>query len=346
MLRSRASSRLLRTVLAALSTATLVAGCGWKDVQGTMCLTPQTPDTCPSEDDAATFFEAQLAGAQYSSFDSVDGPGKFNSASGECCYPVTTDYDTHAPIEGRPMVVEHDAVVAPIARGSSTWLADIALPDVSALAPELRARLAATWAEAASFEHASVASFARFALDLLAHGAPADLVEAAHAAALDEVRHARVAFAFATAYAGEPIRPGAIPIGASLPIAPDLVTLAVSAAREGCINETGAALVALEEAALATDPAVRRALATIAEDESRHAALAWRAVAWAIEAGGEDVRRAVAAVFAEPAPITRFATDLGPLAPHGRLDADAVRSLMARARREVIAPCAARLLAA
>jgi hypothetical protein len=37
----------------------------------------------------------------------------------------------------------------------------------------------------ALFQHASVASFARFSLELLALGAPPDLVAAAHAAALD-----------------------------------------------------------------------------------------------------------------------------------------------------------------
>ena len=50
------------------------------------------------------------------------------------------------------------------------------------------------WLAAALAEHASVASFSKFALELLAVGAPASLLQRAHQAALDEIRHAQLSF--------------------------------------------------------------------------------------------------------------------------------------------------------
>src|SRR5690606_5027784 len=45
-----------------------------------------------------------------------------------------------------------------------------------------------------------------------------------------------------------------------------------------------------------TLPALRRLHGRIARDEAAHAELAWDVLAWAFEAGGDDVRHAVHAV--------------------------------------------------
>lgn len=55
------------------------------------------------------------------------------------------------------------------------------------------------WAADAALEHSSIAAFAKLSLDLMAHGAPLDLVRAAHQAALEEIRHTEAACAMATA---------------------------------------------------------------------------------------------------------------------------------------------------
>src|SRR6185503_14191984 len=75
--------------------------------------------------------------------------------------------------------------------------------------------------------------------------------------------------------------------------------LAVAAVHEGCVGETLAAALASERSERASDPFLRRALAKIAEDETRHAALAWRTVAWAIHQGGPDVADAVRTAFTD-----------------------------------------------
>jgi hypothetical protein len=74
----------------------------------------------------------------------------------------------------------------------------------------------AWWIDAARAEHASIAAFGNLSLQLMAVGAPAALIEATHLAALDEIRHARDAFAIASRLAGRPIEPGPFPAAAEL----------------------------------------------------------------------------------------------------------------------------------
>lgn len=56
---------------------------------------------------------------------------------------------------------------------------------------------AAAWLRAGAGEHASVAAFARLSLQLMAHGAPMELLLAVHEAAADEVRHAALCWEMA-----------------------------------------------------------------------------------------------------------------------------------------------------
>ncbi|KYF62230.1 ferritin-like domain-containing protein [Sorangium cellulosum] len=272
---------------------------------------------------------------------------------GECCYEAYV-----IPMcEGRPYLVDEVARTAASvrARRDAGWgAADAMAPRIDHLSADLREALAAAWTRDALFEHASVASFGRFALELLAAGAPAGLVEEAHRAALDEARHARLCFALASAYAGEAIAPGAFPFEGRVEVEADLASIAARAAREGCIGETLAAVIAAEELGAAEDPAVRSALAIIAADEARHAELAWRTAAWAIRVGGERVRAAVEEVFAglERADAWEIVNggqddrvEGAALAAHGRFGAAARADAAARAIAEVVRPAAKMLLA-
>ena len=310
-------------------------------LQTTECIPPLN-GACPTQYEATMF----IAPSQPCSYVvSVDcGPVPQGS---ECCYLVTEE---GGGCVGRPFLVEDAPRTAFAERADRGWSLGILAPDTTGLDLEVRRALASAWTADALLEHASIAAFTRFALELLAVGAPADLVIAAHQAALDEVRHARICFALAQGYAGAPIGPSAFPFDGSIAVSSDLASLAAATAREGCIGETLAAVIAAEQLARATDPAVRRALSAIAEDESRHAELAWRTVAWAIDRGGEAVRAAVVAVFAEARRyVPRVAADtaLSPeiLGSHGRLDAATTREALARAVEEVVCPCFASLLA-
>jgi hypothetical protein len=193
---------------------------------------------------------------------------------------------------GRPFLVEHAARRAPVARRGD-WR-DGSAPAVDHLDAEERAALAGHWASLGQMEHASIAAFARFQLQLLALGAPAHLVEACNRALLDETLHARLCFGLASTYAGRPLGPGPLDVSHSLDVTSlaDIVDLVLL---EGCLGETGAALEALEAAESAADEVVRGVYARIAEDEQRHAELAFRFVRWALASGGGEVRARIGA---------------------------------------------------
>ncbi len=159
------------------------------------------------------------------------------------------------------------------------------------MAPALRDRVAQHWTEIAQMEHASIAAFARFVLQLLAFGAPQELVADAQRAMADETTHARLAYGLASAYAGRDIGPAPIAIGGCLDGAAEVRAFVATTFAEGCVGEVMAALEAREALEYAQEPAVRAALETIARDEARHAELAWRTVAWALAAEPPRLRR-------------------------------------------------------
>jgi len=185
-------------------------------------------------------------------------------------------------VPGRPLVIDGRAVTASLAGGAAP----------SCDAPDARA--AAHWTRAALDEHASVASFARASLALMALGAPLELVARTHAAALDEVDHARRCAALASRFAGRPVAFGPLPQALAPHKPADLAGLGLAALLEGCVNEGAAAELARRAAAAAVDPEVREALDVIARDEARHADLAWDTVAWCCALGGDPVRACLA----------------------------------------------------
>jgi hypothetical protein len=280
-------------------------------------------------------------------FQIVSGP--MTNGEGQCCYQVR---DVLCTSGGRPFIVDRIACVAPALTGaSSDWCSGSLAPDTASLSPLARAALARAWTADALAEHASIASFARASLALLAAGAPAELLAATHAAAVDEVRHARACFALASAYAGELASPGRFPVDGELRVSAGLVDLALATLDEGCIGETIAAVLAAERAARATDPVVRRALAAIAADEARHAELAWRTLAWVIAAGGADVLGAVMVALPQrlAMPVGASAdVDLEPPGSeaHGVLRASTASRVARAALGEVVVPAARGLLAA
>ncbi|HEU4535488.1 MAG TPA: ferritin-like domain-containing protein, partial [Polyangiaceae bacterium] len=129
----------------------------------------------------------------------------------------------------------------------------------------------------AYLEGASVEAFERFALELAALGAPAELVARARRAREDEVRHHALLVALGRRF--DPDFACAEPLAA--PARPrSLYEFALENAIEGCVRETWGALLACHQAARADDGAVRFASQLIANDETRHAELSWATHAW------------------------------------------------------------------
>ena len=153
--------------------------------------------------------------------------------------------------------------------------------------------LGAFFARSAELEAASVPAFLRLARELRAHGAPPALVRRALHAARDEVRHAQVTTQFARACGDRPTF-AAIPVGGVR----SLEQVAHENASEGCVLETHAALLAHHQAIRARTHRLRCVYASIAHDETRHAALAWDVACWADTRLTEPARRRVAAARA------------------------------------------------
>ncbi len=192
---------------------------------------------------------------------------------------------------GRPLLREGQPLLAALQTGEGDWSAHTR-PDVSGLPDALRHRAGQYWLHSALLEHASVASFARFTLELMRFGAPPELLIDAQRAGLDEVEHARLCFALANTYLEEPVAPARMALDADLGLADNRQDFAEALVREGCIGETLAALDAAARLQRATDPAIRKVLQVIIDDESRHAALAWRTLNWLLESDLDGSLRA------------------------------------------------------
>lgn len=249
--------------------------------------------------------------------------------------------------EGRPFIVGGRARVATPCE-TTGWTGGLAA------CPPLDAHdqvvLAAHFTAAGLAEHASIAAFARFALELLALGAPAELVEACTRAMTDEIRHARDCFALASRYTGAPVGPGPLTMDGVLTESIDLVAVARSVIAEACVGETLAAVSAAVAAEAAHDPEVRRILAGIAEDELRHAELGWRFLRWALDHASADERRAIVLALHDAAVVVRDPDDAPPsgsgaLVAHGHLRPATLQRLRHDARHELVVPIVHALVA-
>jgi hypothetical protein len=251
------------------------------------------------------------------------------------------------PVCGRPFLVGGRARKARL-RNAVSWAEPCALPSRE-LSEEARRAVVTHWSEMALMEHASVAAFSRFLLELLSLGAPAELVRDASRALGDEIAHAELCFALASSYAGRPIAPGALSIAGALD-PKTAVEIGHTAFLEACLGEVQA--VAEARAALegAREPAVQSALSRIVEDEARHAELGFRFVKWLLDTLPANERAALSdAIEAslEQALSARASEPQldGVTAPeHGLAAARAVAHARRLALVEVCTPCTRALL--
>jgi rubrerythrin len=237
-----------------------------------------------------------------------------------CCY----ENETYMMGVGRPL---H--------RGGQRWLTE----DTESFDDPV----AQHWHTMARAEFASVAAFEELAAALRSHGAPASLLAKVRSAARDEKRHAELCYGELSRMVGRSVHPGRItpPTDPT----PDLKGLALSTLRDGCFEETVGALLA-EELAQSMPPGTKRAaLERIARDERRHAALAFRILAFCVHRDpslASALRSALSELAAE--------CDALPGAPDECAESDGVpsaarvRSLAADTLSDIVAPCVDALL--
>jgi hypothetical protein len=295
---------------------------------------------------------AEGGGEAASEGSAVDSP----SETGEAGLDAATDVAPDRLSARRPLLAG-----ASLRRASlvprEDWIAECAEAPPSDVDARTLGALAKAYALDGCEEHASVAAFARLTLHLLSAGAPPELVEIAHRASLDEIRHARTCFALARRYGGAPLGPGPLNLeglfsgghaapGATLP------EIAALCAEEGCVGETLGVLLASEALARARDPFVREVLSRMLDEEASHVELAWRVVSWCVRQSREPVRRAVAQAIRRGVAATRAievrrydGIDLAAWNAHGRVTCEQARAAAERGILEVIEPCARVLLA-
>jgi hypothetical protein len=180
--------------------------------------------------------------------------------------------------------------------GEAEAAADRPSANSSGLTIPEAAAIAERWQRVGLMEHASIAAFARFCLELLALGAPLELLEGAQQAIADETRHAHLCFSLARKYSGQAMGPGRLSLSHALG-ASDLRGSLLTAVLEGCVGETVAAIEAAEAAEHCDSAALRVLLRGIADDERRHAELAWRFVAWALDGAPDELIAEVETLF-------------------------------------------------
>lgn len=217
------------------------------------------------------------------------------------------------------------------------------------LTPELRARVAAAWTDAALEVHESIACQAHLTLELLALCAPQSLVEDAQAAGLDEVRRARACFRIASRYAGESVKPAALRLDAStLETRP--AGLLGEALNMYCVEETLAITTHEVARSRTPDARIRDALTESAACCTRQAQLGWRISAWLLDANPDlaevaqiVLNTAIRAVGDEPTPATDPDDQI--LALHGVLSGARRHAARMQALDTMVRPAAAQLLA-
>lgn len=165
------------------------------------------------------------------------------------------------------------------------------------------------FAELARLEAASVRAFLELAVELELHGAPRGLVEVARRAASDEIAHAAIASQLAERF-------GATPTAAIVTATPprSLSEVLVENAVEGLVSERYGAALAAVRAERASDPVVGHAMARIARDEARHAALAEAVHDWGMSNVSETARRRVLEGRDRARDALRSAIDIEPSA--------------------------------
>ena len=207
-----------------------------------------------------------------------------------CCY--TASYrqirDEAECVIGRPLMQNGSATVASVRlaeQEKNPWsqrFLEFQKPiEIQNLSKEQREVAGTFYLTTALYEHASIASFQKFSLDLMRFGAPPHLLDLAQQATRDEIRHAQLAFSIAEEILEKTVQPSQLdytPILCS-----DIKELARTTLQEGAIGETLAVLLAGEQLRVTKDPHIKAFLQTVVEDESKHAELAWETLRWCLE---------------------------------------------------------------
>ena len=253
---------------------------------------------CNPESEEFSLSEEQLSAEQVAAYQE-DGGGDDEYACSRVCSEVyNTQTGWTASVDTCSVVVleasDEGGTVTCTGTGYE-YFCEGRRPLAHAELAEPQARtLGSFWAAQAHLEAASVLAFEELALLLASWGAPALLVGRCWSAAEDERHHARWLGALAARHDTAVPEPQTGPRSV-----PELLDVALHNAVEGCVHETWAALCAHWKARHAQTPGLRALYTRIAEDETRHAQLAWDLHAWFLQQLDAAEQHTVAAAQTE-----------------------------------------------
>lgn len=215
------------------------------------------------------------------------------------------------------------------------------------LTPEQRARVARVWRARTRAEYLAITTFAFLTVDMVAAGAPPDILSFAHQAAIDEIRHTEMCLRMTQIYAGETPTPD--PDLSGLPNDPALPKLHQAVTNSmliNCVVETFACTILAVVLEQTTDPCAHAVLKRILSDEVGHARLGWAFLRWGIDTGGNGVIKAcsdkVAFTIQSAANVVDAPRPSEPvedaLRAHGMMHASEERVVFSDCVREVLVP--------
>jgi len=159
---------------------------------------------------------------------------------------------------------------------------------------DVRAELARIWGERIPTEYRSITGFSTFSFDLIAAGAPVDLVAVCHRVCIDELRHTELAVRMVETYGGK--RPELPRDISNLPADSKLTAVAQacrSAILLSCLGETFACTELAMLRDRAEDPVVHGVLTVFLSDEIVHARIGWAYIAHAFKSADPTTKRQV-----------------------------------------------------
>ena len=157
------------------------------------------------------------------------------------------------------------------------------------LTEEQRQHVGRTWKARTAAEHLAISTFSLLTLDLVAAGAPADILSMCLRAGIDEIRHAELCVRMVELYTGEKMWPrggmSRLPRNTEKPPGSQAVgnTLLVS-----CVSETFATTLLAAAREQSHDPPTQEVLTAIYSDEIMHARLGWSYLRYTLTTGGQQ----------------------------------------------------------
>lgn len=164
--------------------------------------------------------------------------------------------------------------------------------DTEPSVPPASSRVAREWLRRVEAEYTSAAITQELVLWLIRLGAPPDLITDGLRIVEDELAHASLSHAVATA-AGSTERPALVQERLGLPRRaerPLVVDVALHGIEVFCLGETVAVPLFVAMRQGCTVPVAREALDRIVRDEVRHRDFGWTLLDWLLESGGEPIR--------------------------------------------------------